>query len=53
MDVAEEQAACPAIAVGHLSKSIGRHGVLGDIIQLCYADARELSEPHRMAALEL
>ena len=32
MDVAEEQAACPAIAVAHLSKSIGRHRVLGDII---------------------
>ena len=27
--------------------------VLGDIIDLCYADARALSEPHRMAALEL
>lgn len=27
--------------------------VLGDIIQLCYADAREVAEPHRMAALEL
>ena len=27
--------------------------VLGDIIELCYADARALSEPHRMAALEL
>jgi hypothetical protein len=27
--------------------------VLGDIIELCYADARALTEPHRMAALEL
>lgn len=27
--------------------------VLGDIIELCYADAREVSEVHRMAALEL
>ena len=27
--------------------------VLGDIIEICYADARALSEPHRMAALEL
>ena len=27
--------------------------VLGDIIQVCYADAREFTEPHRMAALEL
>jgi hypothetical protein len=27
--------------------------VLGDIIELCYADAREFTEPHRMAALEL
>jgi hypothetical protein len=28
-------------------------GVLRDIVDLCYADARELAEPHRMAALEL
>lgn len=27
--------------------------VLGDIIELCYADARAALEPHRMAALEL
>ncbi|MGH2461321.1 MAG: hypothetical protein ACRDIY_20875 [Chloroflexota bacterium] len=27
--------------------------VLGDIISLCYADARALAEPHRMGALEL
>lgn len=27
--------------------------VLGDIIDLCYADARVLAEPHRMGALEL
>ena len=27
--------------------------VLGDIVTLCYADARVLAEPHRMAALEL
>ena len=27
--------------------------VLGDIIELCYADARALAEPHRMGALEL
>ncbi|MCC7368801.1 MAG: hypothetical protein IT306_10285 [Chloroflexi bacterium] len=27
--------------------------VLGDIVALCYADARSLAEPHRMAALEL
>jgi hypothetical protein len=27
--------------------------VLGDIIELCYADARALSEPNRMGALEL
>lgn len=27
--------------------------VLGDIVALCYADARALAEPHRMAALEL
>jgi len=27
--------------------------VLGDIIELCYADARSLAEPHRMGALEL
>lgn len=27
--------------------------VLGDIIALCYADARALAEPHRMSALEL
>lgn len=27
--------------------------VLGDIIDLCYADARMLAEPHRMGALEL
>jgi hypothetical protein len=27
--------------------------VLGDIIELCCADARSLSEPHRMGALEL
>ncbi len=27
--------------------------VLGDIIALCYADARALAEPHRMGALEL
>ncbi len=28
-------------------------GVLGDIVALCYADARALAEPHRMGALEL
>ena len=28
-------------------------GVLEDIIARCYADARELAEPHRMGALEL
>jgi hypothetical protein len=27
--------------------------VLGDIIEICYSDARSLSEPHRMGALEL
>lgn len=27
--------------------------VLGDIVALCYADARALMEPHRMGALEL
>jgi hypothetical protein len=27
--------------------------VLGDIVALCYADARALAEPHRMGALEL
>ena len=27
--------------------------VLGDIIQLCYADARALAEPHRLNALEI
>ena len=27
--------------------------VLGNIIDLCYADARDLAEPHRMTALEL
>ena len=27
--------------------------VLGDIIQLCYADARALAEPHRLSSLEL
>jgi len=27
--------------------------VLGDIIEFCYADARSLTEPHRMGALEL
>jgi hypothetical protein len=27
--------------------------VLGDIVELCYADARALAEPHRMVALEL
>ena len=27
--------------------------VLGDIVALCYADARSLAEPHRMGALEL
>jgi hypothetical protein len=27
--------------------------VLGDIIDVCYADARALAEPHRMGALEL
>ena len=27
--------------------------VLGDIVELCYADARMLAEPHRMGALEL
>lgn len=27
--------------------------VLGDIVELCYADARALAEPHRMGALEL
>ncbi len=27
--------------------------VLGDIIELCYADARSLAEPHRMGALEV
>jgi len=27
--------------------------VLGDIIGICYADARALAEPHRMGALEL
>ena len=27
--------------------------VLSDIIERCYADARELAEPHRMGALEL
>ncbi|MBI4496635.1 MAG: hypothetical protein HY689_01890 [Chloroflexi bacterium] len=27
--------------------------VLGDIIELCYADARDLTEPHRMGALEI
>ena len=27
--------------------------VLGDIVALCYADARALAEPSRMAALEL
>jgi ATP-dependent Lon protease len=28
-------------------------GVLRDIVDLCYADARELAVPHRMAALEI
>ena len=28
-------------------------GVLRDIVDLCYADARALAEPHRMGALEL
>jgi hypothetical protein len=28
-------------------------GVLQDIVDLCYADARALAEPHRMGALEL
>jgi hypothetical protein len=28
-------------------------GVLSDIVDLCYADARALSQPHRMSALEL
>lgn len=27
--------------------------VLDDIVELCYADARALAEPHRMGALEL
>ena len=27
--------------------------VLGDIVAICYADARALAEPNRMAALEL
>ena len=27
--------------------------VLGDIIEICYADARALAEPTRMGALEL
>jgi len=27
--------------------------VLGDIIECCYADARALTEPSRMGALEL
>ena len=27
--------------------------VLGDIIELCYADARAVTEPNRMGALEL
>lgn len=33
-----------AVAINH---------VLGDIIELCYADARDLSQAHRMSALEL
>ena len=28
-------------------------GVLQDIVDLCYADARALAEPNRMGALEL
>ena len=28
-------------------------GVLGDIVELCYADARALTTPSRMGALEL
>ena len=27
--------------------------ILGDIVELCYADARAFAEPHRMVALEL
>lgn len=43
------------------SQPAGRHKrdpgsldqVLGDIVEICYADARALAEPHRMGALEL
>jgi hypothetical protein len=34
-----------------LSGSMDR--VLGDIVQLCYADARALAQPQRLSALEL
>jgi hypothetical protein len=40
--------------VGKRKREIGPiDQVLGDIIELCYADARALAEPNRMAALEL
>ena len=40
--------------VGKRKREVGPiDQVLGDIIELCYADARVLAEPHRMGALEL
>jgi hypothetical protein len=40
--------------VGKRKREVGPiDQVLGDIIELCYADARALAEPHRLGALEL
>ena len=39
---------------GKKKRSVGTiDQVLGDIVELCYADARSLAEPNRMGALEL
>lgn len=41
-------------STGKKKRSVGTiDQVLGDIVELCYADARSLAEPNRMGALEL
>ncbi len=47
----EQLSSRPAARRKHETGAIDQ--VLGDIVALCYADARALAEPHRMGALEL
>jgi len=51
LDELERLASQPRARKTHDLREID--GVLRDIVDLCYADARALAEPHRMSALEL